>query len=78
MALYEKYQDQVEFIVVDVDTAQSRNLIQQYSVQYIPAMFFIDSQGKVKNNLAGDPKYETGRPAEEVLEENIQAILNGL
>ncbi|WP_366922911.1 thioredoxin domain-containing protein [Metallumcola ferriviriculae] len=69
MALHEKYNEQVQFIVVDVQSPQSAQLVQMFKVQYIPAIFFIDSQNRVEEMIVGDT-------TKDKLESNIKKIID--
>lgn len=58
MALFKKYGDQVQFIVADVETSSGRRLAERFNVFSIPAMFFINREGKVVDNYVGELSYE--------------------
>lgn len=54
MALENKFQDKVEFIIVDVDEAQGQQLAQTFSVNSIPAFFFIDKDKNIVEQTIGE------------------------
>ncbi|MGF7184112.1 thioredoxin-like negative regulator of GroEL [Desulfitispora alkaliphila] len=68
MALKEEYEDQVTFVIVDVETADGNALANDFGVRYIPAFFYVDSSGGV---VAED----VGRLSKSALEQNINKIL---
>lgn len=47
LALEKKYHDKMEFIIVDVRTAEGSDLAYQYRVDYIPRFFLIDTKGNI-------------------------------
>lgn len=53
MALENKFQDKVEFIIVDVDEAQGQQLAQTFSVNSIPAFFLIDRDKNIVEQAIG-------------------------
>lgn len=59
MALENKYQGQVEFIVVDVDDPQGQELAQTFAVNSIPAFFFIDKEKNIAQQVIGTQPLET-------------------
>lgn len=51
-ALRERFNDRVEFIVVDVQNEEGQGLIQEFGVNSIPALFILNQQGnEVYNNV---------------------------
>jgi len=68
MALKEKYEGQVEFVIADVDDPQGRNLATEYKVDTIPTFRFIDRDGVVIDSY-------TGVVRESVLEQFIVRLL---
>ena len=68
MALKEKYEGQVEFVIADVDDPQGRNLATEYKVDTIPTFRFIDRDGAVIDSY-------TGVAQESVLEQFIVRLL---
>ena len=54
MALENKFQDKVEFIIVDVDEAQGQQLAQTFSVNSIPAFFLIDRDKNIAEQAIGE------------------------
>jgi hypothetical protein len=55
--LYNKYRDQVHFVVVDLDVRRSpeqQQLVKQYYKGYIPHVTVLDSNGKVLYNADGE------------------------
>ncbi len=69
MALYKKYNKQVQFIVVDTQASQSMQLAQMFQVRNIPAIFFIDAEGQLQGKIIGDTTYD-------ILEANIKKIID--
>ena len=59
LALENKYQGQVEFIVVDVDDPQGQELAQTFAVNSIPAFFFIDKEKNIAQQVIGTQPLET-------------------
>lgn len=59
MALENKYQGKVEFIVVDVDDPQGQELAQTFAVNSIPAFFFIDKEKNIAQQVIGTQSLET-------------------
>ncbi len=59
MALENKYQGKVEFIVVDVDDPQGQELARTFSVNSIPAFFFIDKDKNIAQQAIGTQAQET-------------------
>lgn len=53
LALEEKYDKDITFIVVDIDDPQGQVLAQQFDINYIPAFFVIDQQGQITYNDTG-------------------------
>lgn len=55
--LYEKYQDKVHFVVVDLDVKRSpeqQKLVKQYYQGYIPHVVVLDTEGKPLYNSSGE------------------------
>ena len=52
-ALAEKYGTKIRFIVADINTEKGNILANEYQIMYIPALFFIDKQGKVVDSSVG-------------------------
>lgn len=46
MALENKFNGQVEFVVADVDSPQGQQLAARFAVNSIPAFFIMDGKGK--------------------------------
>ncbi len=53
MALEEHYAGEVAFIVADLDQPETERLLEDFTVLYIPAFFFIDRNGNVVAEEAG-------------------------
>ncbi|MBS4021508.1 MAG: hypothetical protein KGZ63_14115 [Clostridiales bacterium] len=53
MALKEKYEDQVVFVIVDVGDQEGNRMANEFMVRYIPAFFYIDSNGEIVANDTG-------------------------
>lgn len=53
LALEEKYRNNTNFIIVDIDDPQGQVLAKQFGVYYIPALFVIDQQGQITYNDTG-------------------------
>lgn len=68
MALKEKYQDEVEFIIADVDDPQGAALASEYRVDTIPTFRFINKGGEVVDSF-------TGVTNEKVLEKYIDKMI---
>ncbi|AKL96360.1 hypothetical protein CACET_c29160 [Clostridium aceticum] len=58
MALEEKYDDEVAFIIVDVDHPQSEKLIEAFNVSSIPVFFYIDPKGNIVGNDIGSKSFK--------------------
>ncbi len=69
MALEEQYDEEVTFIIADLDDPEGQRLANDFSVAYIPAFFYIDTNGEV---IAQDSGFLT----KERLERRILEILN--
>jgi hypothetical protein len=55
--LYNKYRDQVHFVVVDLDVRRSpeqQQLVKQYYKGYIPHVIVVDANGKALYNADGE------------------------
>ena len=55
--LYNKYRDQVHFVVVDLDTKRSpeqQKLVKQYYKGYIPHVVVLDANGNALYNSSGE------------------------
>ncbi len=55
--LYNKYRNQVHFVVVDLDTKRSleqQKLVQQYYKGYIPHVVVLDAKGNPLYNSSGE------------------------
>lgn len=55
--LYDKYKGKVQFVVVDLDRAQSaaqRELVKKYYKGYIPHVIVLDRDGKAAYNSSGE------------------------
>lgn len=68
-ALYDRYHEQVQFIVVDVQTLQGAQMAAQFQVSGVPTMFFIDSQGNVQDMILGGA-------SKDFIEEKIKALID--
>ncbi|MFO7951482.1 MAG: cytochrome c biogenesis protein CcdA [Bacillota bacterium] len=80
MALKEEYSGQAEFIVVNLDHRESEKLVEKHEVLYIPAFYFINSQGKIVAEEAGALNYEemAARMEAMVGDTDLGEELNGL
>ncbi len=74
MALKQHYGSAVTFIIADVDNPQTTEFLEEFSVLYIPAFYFINEQGLITAEEAGVFSFEEmvaridpllGEPAEE-------------
>lgn len=79
MALYKKYQQQVQFIVVDVDTPSGQEFAQAFKARFVPAIFYINSQGEIVQRAVGEMFVDDqGKSTEaitfETLEKHIKKI----
>src|ERR1022692_3685582 len=72
VALYPKYRDQIDFVIVDVDHPSSaqRELAARYYRGYIPTVTVIDSKGTVIYNHAGETGSSRGDTSK------LEALLN--
>src|SRR5579863_10414562 len=55
--LYNKYRDQVHFVVVDLDvrrSAEQQTLVKQYYKGYIPHVVVLDTNGRALYNVDGE------------------------
>lgn len=71
MALSEKYQEKVAFVVIDVekqDDPSVETLAKDFNVQYIPTIIFIDSRGQIV-------KQHVGAVSEEELTKEIDQLI---
>jgi len=53
MALKQDYDQQVVFIVADLDNQQTEKFFEQFDILYIPDFYFIDSEGVIVSRDAG-------------------------
>jgi cytochrome c-type biogenesis protein len=53
MALKQHYSDEVAIIVADLENPQTERLLEEFTVLYIPAFFFIDARGEIVAAEAG-------------------------
>ncbi|MDW7739397.1 MAG: cytochrome c biogenesis protein CcdA [Bacillota bacterium] len=58
MALKQHYQDEVRIIVADLDNPNTEALLEEFPVLYIPAFFFIDTNGEIVTSEAGTLDFE--------------------
>lgn len=58
MALKEEYVGQAEFIVADLDQIESERLAEKFNVRYIPTFYFIDQEGEIVSEEAGQLNYD--------------------
>lgn len=70
LALEEKYDKDVEFIIADVNTPEGNELAGEYGVRSIPAIFILDGKGKVV-------KSELGYQPQNKLEGYIDEVIKG-
>lgn len=54
LALKEKYEGKVEFVVADVNSPEGNSLAGQFSVDLIPAIFIIDGKGNLVRSEVGE------------------------
>lgn len=47
------YKGKVRFISIDVDDAENRELVEEWRIQYIPATFILNTQGKLSYENVG-------------------------
>jgi len=47
LALEEKYDDEVAFIIADLNDPETKMLLEKFTVRYIPAFFYIDKSGNI-------------------------------
>ncbi|ATW25566.1 hypothetical protein DCMF_13085 [Candidatus Formimonas warabiya] len=69
-ALSQKYQEEVRFIIVDVENQNDptlEELFQIFDVTYIPVIYLIDKQGQIV-------KQHVGLVKQEVLEKEIKDL----
>jgi len=52
-AVQNKYQDQVDFRILDVDLEENQSEYQKYGINAIPAFIFIDSSGNKVDEVVG-------------------------
>lgn len=60
--LYNKYREQVHFVVIDLDVKRSpeqQDLVKQYYHGYIPHVLVLDSRGKAIYNESGEVESKT-------------------
>lgn len=58
LALKQHYGDSVTFIIADLDNPASVKLLEEFSVFYIPAFYFIDAEGVILAEEAGYFSFE--------------------
>ena len=58
MALKQHYAGEVEIIIADLENSGTEYLLEKYTVHYIPAFIFIDSDGEVVSAEAGVFSFE--------------------
>ena len=75
-ALKQKYQEQVEFIVVDVATADGLALARQYGVSATPTYLFLTADGFTMGSLRGRQDAATMEAAVETLLETSERMLD--
>jgi thiol-disulfide isomerase/thioredoxin len=68
-ALESKYQDRVDFIVVDVATSEGLTLAREYRVTATPTYLFITEDGFTMGSLRG-------RQEGAAMEEAVEALLS--
>ncbi len=51
LALEEKYEKKVEFVIADLGTGEGRSLAEQYNFYYIPFFFLLDPEGNVAYSI---------------------------
>lgn len=52
-AVKSKYEDQVDFRILDVDQPETESEYQKYGINAIPAFIFIDSSGNKVDEVVG-------------------------
>lgn len=67
-ALRQRFGNEMEFVVADVQTPEGQELAQQFMVNSIPAMFILDAQGNPTFN-------EVGYTEESVIADAIEKVL---
>ena len=68
--LEKKYEDQITFDDVNVDSPESQGLANKYKVQYIPLMVLLDSNLKIVARLEG---YQDANQVETALKDLLKA-----
>ncbi len=68
MALKEKYDNKITFIVADLEDPETEKLLEKFDVRYIPAFFYVDGN---RNILSQD----TGKKSFNYLEKEIKKYL---
>jgi len=51
LALKNKYDSEMEFIVADVTKPQGNSLAEKFDIYYIPVFFILDSNGKILEHI---------------------------
>ena len=68
-ALAEEYSTEVTFIKADIDEPQGEELAAEMGVRYIPAFFFINTEGEVVEQLGGEQSKDSLRTGiEQIME----------
>ncbi len=68
MALENKYQGKVKFVIANVDTTQGQELAQKFKVNSIPAFFFLDKNKNIVQQGVGEtPLAEMERMMETII-----------
>lgn len=62
LALEEKYEKDMEFIIADTNTQEGQALGQQFNIYYIPALFILDGKGRVMDSWEGYQPLEKLEP----------------
>ncbi|KKM09994.1 hypothetical protein SY88_15155 [Clostridiales bacterium PH28_bin88] len=70
LALENEYAGKVEFVIVDLDTPEGKQLAVEYDVYYIPAFFFLDGTGKA---VAKDVGYKSRQEMDTYLKNLLRA-----
>lgn len=68
LALEEKYDREITFIIADLSDPETEKLLEIFSVRYIPAFFYIDRNGNIQASDAGSKTFSQ-------LEEGIKKYL---
>lgn len=51
LALENKYQKDMDFIIADVNEPEGNSLAQQFNIYYIPVFFVLDGKGKTIDHI---------------------------